>query len=1064
MDHEHGMGATKGSCSNKYEQEMAQLRAVVNRQAEQIEKLLAEQRQRQAPTPPTETPTPPQAPPVVHPMEPLYERFRKQRPPVFEGSTDPLDAQDWKSSLEDIFEFMQLSDREKVSCAAHTLKKDAKIWWEVVKQTREVNQMTWAEFELVFNEKFYNEVVLTAKYARTFDRLAKFAPDLVNTETSRVNRFLEGLQPELARDVDMGRTGPLSYAQAVEKALRAEHREEKITKAKAATSMPRRDTPFNKEQSRFHNDNKRGAQNFQFRQGQNKKFKGGQQNRQSGFQQMPQCQTCGKNHFGECRLLTKSCFKCGKGDHFIKDCPLMKNQQMKDEPQRTNARVFTITQADADTNNSVVSGDIFASGILTHALIDSGATHSFASLTYVKRLGRSCEKLSEVFSTMLPSGEILYSTHWLRGVPICIDGRELYADLIMLEMHDYEARRLLESGCVGYLASVVDTYKEQKLKPEDVPLQELLDYKFIRPSFSPWGAPVLFVKKKDGTMRMCIDYRELNKLTVKNKYPLPRIDDLFDQLQGRRVFSKIDLRSGYHQLKIREEDVPKTAFRTRYGHYEFLVMPFGLTNAPAAFMDLMNRVFKDYLDKFVIVFIDDILVYSRSQEEHEEHLRLTLEKLKEKQLYAKFKKCEFWLENVAFLGHIVSKDGIAVDPSKIEAVSKWNRPTNVSEVRSFLGLAGYYRRFVEGFSKIAMPLTQLTRKNHKFEWTEACEKSFQDLKQRLVSAPVLTIPSGSGGLVIYSDASKQGLGCVLIQNGKVIAYASIQLKDYEQTASTVSFLRKLTRPLQEDMCRAEIEVITGRLSVMTIQSTLLERIKQGQCEDPYLVEQKGELESGKVNEFSVSCNGMLKFKERVCVPNNEELKREILTEAHNTLYSVHPGTTKMFNDLKRHYWWPNMRKDVVEFVAKCLTCQQVKAEHRKPAGLLQPIRIPEWKWEEITMDFVVGLPKTSKQHDAIWVIVDRYTKSAHFLPVRMTYTMDQWAELYVQEIVRLHGVPVSIISDRDARFTSLFWESLQRALGTKLKFTTAYHPQSDGQFERTIQTLEDMLRACVLVF
>ncbi|XP_062086532.1 uncharacterized protein LOC133792641 [Humulus lupulus] len=352
-------------------------------------------------------------------MESLYERFRKQHPPVFEGSTDPLDAQDWKSSLEDIFEFMQLSHREKVSYAAHTLKKDAKIWWEVVKQTREVNQMTWAEFELVFNEKFYNEVVLTAKvseftrlqqgdlsvaeYAMTFDRLAKFAPDL-----------------------------------AVEKALRAELIEEKITKAKAATSMPRRDTPFNKEQSRFHNDNKRRAQNFQFRQGHNKKFKGGQQNRQSRFQQQPRCQTCGKNHFRECRLLTKSCFKCGKGDHFIKDCPLMKNQQKKDEPQRTNARVFTITQAEADTNNSVVSGDIFASGILTHALIDSGATHSFASLTYVKRLGRSCEKLSEVFSTMLPSGEILYSTHWLRGVPICIDGRELYADLIMLEMHDYE--------------------------------------------------------------------------------------------------------------------------------------------------------------------------------------------------------------------------------------------------------------------------------------------------------------------------------------------------------------------------------------------------------------------------------------------------------------------------------------------------------------------------------------------------------------------------------------------------------------------------------------------------
>ena len=228
----------------------------------------------------------------------------------------------------------------------------------------------------------------------------------------------------------------------------------------------------------------------------------------------------------------------------------------------------------------------------------------------------------------------------------------------------------------------------------------------------------MFVKKKDGTMRLCIDYRELNKVTIKNKYQLPRIDDLFDQLQGALVFSEIDLRSGYHQLKIKEGDVQKTAFRTRYGHYEFLVMPFGLTNAPAAFMDLMNRVFKEFLDKFVIVFIDDILVYSKSHEEHKEHLRVVLRILKEKKLYAKFKKCEFWLEQVTFLGHVVSKDGILVDPGKVEAVSNWPRPTTVSEVRSFLGLAGYYRRFVEGFSKIATPLTMLTRKNAKFQWSD----------------------------------------------------------------------------------------------------------------------------------------------------------------------------------------------------------------------------------------------------------------------------------------------------------------------------------------------------------
>ncbi|GJT66274.1 putative reverse transcriptase domain-containing protein [Tanacetum coccineum] len=239
-------------------------------------------------------------------------------------------------------------------------------------------------------------------------------------------------------------------------------------------------------------------------------------------------------------------------------------------------------------------------------------------------------------------------------------------------------------------------------------LQELEDQGFIRPSTSPWGAPVLFVKKKDGSFRMCIDYRELNKLTVKNRYPLPRIDDLFDQLQGSSIYSKIDLRSGYHQLRVRDEDIPKTAFRTRYGHYEFQVMPFGLTNAPAVFMDLMNRVCKPYLDKFMIVFIDDILIYSRNKEEHANHLRIILELLKREKLYAKFSKYDFWIHIVEFLGHLIDSQGLHVDPAKIEAVKNWASSTTPTEIRQFLGLAGYYQRFIEGFSKIAKSLTELT--------------------------------------------------------------------------------------------------------------------------------------------------------------------------------------------------------------------------------------------------------------------------------------------------------------------------------------------------------------------
>uniref|UniRef100_A0A2N9I829 Reverse transcriptase domain-containing protein n=1 Tax=Fagus sylvatica TaxID=28930 RepID=A0A2N9I829_FAGSY len=488
-----------------------------------------------------------------------------------------------------------------------------------------------------------------------------------------------------------------------------------------------------------------------------------------------------------------------------------------------------------------------------------------------------------------------------------------------------------------------------ELKELKEQLQDLLDQGFIRPSASPWGAPVLFVKKKDGSMRLCIDYRELNKVTIRNKYPLPRIDDLFDQLRGSEVFSKIDLRSGYHQLRVKEEDIPKTAFRTRYGHYEFLVMPFGLTNAPAVFMDLMNRVFHEYLDSFVIVFIDDILVYSKSQEEHEEHLRIVLQILRDRKLFAKLKKCEFWMDRVVFLGHVISRDGITVDPSKIEAVVNWVRPTNVSEVRSFLGLAGYYRR------------------------------SFQELKERLVSAPVLTIPSSSGGFVIYSDASHKGLGCVLMQHGKANVVAdALSRKSYGFSAALLTTQKHIINDLE----RLGVEVVIGGsqsyLASLSVQPTLIEKIKISQGCDPQLMKIMEEVHGGNRLEFNISNDGALRFGNRLCVPKDSTIKREILEEAHHSPYTVHPGSTKMYRDLREVYWWNNMKREIAHFVEQCLTCQQVKVEHQRPSGLLQPLPIPEWKWENISMDFVF-----------------------------------------------------SIVSDRDPRFTSRFWGSLQKALAIK---------------------------------
>ena len=312
---------------------------------------------------------------------------------------------------------------------------------------------------------------------------------------------------------------------------------------------------------------------------------------------------------------------------------------------------------------------------------------------------------------------------------------------------------------------------------------------------------------------MCIDYRQINKVTVKNKYPLPRIEDLFDQLRGACVFSKIDLRSGYYQLRVKEVDVPKTAFRTRYGHYEFLVMPFGLTNAPAAFMDLMNRVFRPYLDQFIVVFIDDILVYSKDAQEHENHLRIVLQTLRENQLFVKSSKCDFWLKEVSFLGHIVSVEGIRVDLMKIEAIVNWHPPRNVTEVRRFLGLAGYYRRFVPGFSVIASSLTRLLRKGVKFEWDDKCQSSFKRLKEILVKSPVLIQPTSGRDYTVYSDASRVGLGCVLMQDGKVVAYASRQLNPHEQNypthdleLATVVFALKIWRHyLYGEKCRIFID-------------------------------------------------------------------------------------------------------------------------------------------------------------------------------------------------------------------------------------------------------------------
>jgi hypothetical protein len=483
--------------------------------------------------------------------------------------------------------------------------------------------------------------------------------------------------------------------------------------------------------------------------------------------------------------------------------------------------------------------------------------------------------------------------------------------------------------------------------------------------------------------------------------------------------------------------------------------------------------------------LDEILIYSKSEQEHEHHLRMVFQVLRQHQLYAKLRKCSFYQKQNHYLGHIISKDGIAMDPENIEAIREWSAPKNVTEVRSFISLAGYYMIFIEGFSKISHPITSLQIKGVNFQWTLDCEKSFQHLKQLLTSAPILRITEPNEDFIICTDACKEGLGGVLSQNGFVICYESIKLKEHErhyathdlELATIVHALRKWTHYLmgkrfelrtyhnglkclfdqptlnaRQTRCLEflseydfDIKNIKGKenkvvdalnrrvheLHATTIsmyQSDLKDKIIEAAKSDLQYKELVAKLQQGilqkKIEEYKLDNDEILMYRGIVYVPNSRELKNMILREIHNVPYVGNPVYHKTIAAVKSQYYWPSMKKEVVDFIVRCLECQKVKVEHRHPTSFLQPLPIIEWKWEVVTMDFITKLPITNKQHDSTMVVVDKLTKATHFVPVKLTHKAANIVDVYMKEISILHGIPKTIVSDRDPKFTSKFWKGL----------------------------------------
>uniref|UniRef100_A0A2N9FZ08 RNA-directed DNA polymerase n=1 Tax=Fagus sylvatica TaxID=28930 RepID=A0A2N9FZ08_FAGSY len=1024
---------------------------------------------------------------------PPHPRFvRNSRPgfdmkvdiPDFEGKMQPDDFIDWLTTVERIFHFKDVPENRKVKVVAIKLRKHASIWWEHLKRQREREGReritTWAKMKRELKRKylpdhykqdafmkfhnFKQRELSVEEYTAEFDHLM-IRCDVVEQEEQMIARYLGGLRVEIS---DVVQLQPYwNYYDVCKLAMKIwkwkmrmifhqkliEHvaEEEEITYAdRGETLVVQRSLKVTYVEDEWLRNNI-----FHTR-----------------------CTSHGKVcnviiDGGSCENVVAATMveklKLKTEDH---PEPYKLQWLRKGNEVKVNRRCLVEFSIGKNYKDAVVCD-----------IVPMDACHLLLGRPWQYDRKTKHDGFKNTYSFENDGVKVLLAPLKMVHVPKPSFG----------EGTNFLARSGVEKALMenGERFAIVDlcclTNQPYRLNPKEHEelqrqVEELIEKGLVRESMSPCAVPALLVPKKDGSWRMCIDSRAVNKITIRYRFPIPRLDDLLDQLYGAVIFSKIDLRSGYHQIRMRPGDEWKTAFKTREGLYEWMVMPYWALQCSY-----------------------------KSQQDHMEHLYQVFQTLRRQKLYVNLKKCHFLTDSLVFLGYVVSAEGIKMDPSKIEAIISWPVPKSLHDIRSFHGLASFYRRFIRSFSSIIAPITECL-KGGKFQWNEEAQKSFELVKKKVTEAPVLVLPDFSKLFEVDCDASGVGIGAVLSQEGKPIAFFSEKLNESRRKYSTydkefyaiiraldhwshyllpnefllhsdhealkylnsqqklnsrhaswVEFLQPYSFSIKHKSGKLNqvADALSRRhslLSTMQVQVLGFEVLKELYKNDPDFGNVLENCSNGSFNHFLVQ-EGFLFKNNRLCIPQCS-LRRAIIQEVHGGGLAGHFGRDKTLALVQENFFWPKLAHDVECFVKSCRICQIAKS-HSKNTGLYTPLPVPKAPWEDISLDFVLGLPRTQRNKDSIMVVVDRFSKMAHFVPCNKTADASHIADLYFREIVKLHGVPKTITSDRDSKFISHFWRTLWRKLGTTLQFSSSYHPQTDGQTEVVNRSLGNLLRSFV---